>query len=95
MSRSYKHNPVATDGSPGTTKESKRFANKSVRNTDFDELPIKGKSYKKTFESYNIHDYVTRYTKEEWANNYEISHFKNKYTFEQYMKLWDKYYKRK
>ena len=56
MSRSYKHSPVVTDGHSGTTKEMKRYANKATRNTDFDELPLKGKGYKKVFCSYDIHD---------------------------------------
>jgi hypothetical protein len=93
MSRSYKQNPVLTDGSPHSTKKSKKFANKSVRNTELEELPLKGNGYKKIFESYNIHDWITRYTKQDWADNY----FKHKYeyTFKQYMKLWERYYKRK
>lgn len=62
MSRSYKKHPFYTDGSPGTTKESKKFANKKVRNTK--NLP-NGGAYKKTFESYNIHDYANRWTWEE------------------------------
>ena len=56
MSRSYKKHPVWTDGSPHTTKEMKRFANKAVRHAGFDEIPLKGKGYKKKFESWDIHD---------------------------------------
>jgi len=65
MSRSYKKHPVCTDGSPNTTQEMKKFANKKVRNTDFDELPLKGKGYKKVFETYDIHDWKDRMTREE------------------------------
>lgn len=71
ISRSYKHNPVYTDGHAGSTKESKRFANKKVRHTDFDELPRKGNGYKKVFESYDIHDYISYYTKQQWIDHYE------------------------
>lgn len=46
MSRSYKKNPYHTDGSPGTTQESKKFVNKKVRNTE--DLP-NGSAYKKNF----------------------------------------------
>lgn len=44
MSRSYKKNPYYTDGKAGTTKDSKRYANKRARNTE--EIPNYG-GYKK------------------------------------------------
>lgn len=62
MSRSYKKNPYYTDGSPGTTQESKKFANKKVRNTE--DIP-NGGAYKKVSESWDIHDFVDRWTWEE------------------------------
>lgn len=71
MSRSYKKSPVFTDGSAGSTKRSKRFANKKVRHTDFDDLPRKGNGYKKVFESYDIHDYITYESKQQWIERYE------------------------
>lgn len=99
MSRSYKHSPVYTDGSPGTTKETKKFANKKVRNTDFDELPRKGKAYKKIFCSYDIHDWITRCTKQEWIDMYERGgrwyNPSDKYTLEEWIQEWEKSYKRK
>ena len=55
MSRSYKKNPVCTDGSPHTTKESKKFANKKVRRHE--DIP-NGSAYKKVSDSYDIHDYI-------------------------------------
>lgn len=97
MSRSYKKSPVYTDGNAGTTKEMKRLANKVVRNTDFDKLPMKGKGYKKCFQSWNIHDWRDRYTKQEWANYYnkQINHWWFTDTYEEHMKQWDKMYRRK
>jgi len=98
MSRSYKHNPYCTDGHPGTTKESKRFANKKVRNTDLEELPPKGKSYKKISESYDIHDWINRWTKEEAIKNWEEAKERRYWaekSFEEYMNYWEKCCKRK
>ena len=73
MSRSYKKSPVYTDGSAGSTKKSKRIANHVIRRTDFEELPLKGGAYRKHFCSYNIHDFITRWTWEEviawWEQN--------------------------
>ena len=62
MSRSYKKYPFLTDGSPRTTKEMKRYANSKVRNT---KGIYNGKSYKKLFCSYDIHDYISRESKQE------------------------------
>ena len=105
MSRSYKKSPVFTDGSAGSTKESKRFANKKVRHTDFDYLPKKGRSYKKCYESWDIHDFVSYYTKEEcikdWeGENKQIENCASDYRFfaetkEETIKNWEKSHKRK
>ena len=100
MSRSYKKHPFCTDGSPHTTQESKKFANKKVRNTNFEDLPVKGKGYKKVYESYDIHDWKDRMTKEEWIKAY----YKHRewygapcdhYTLEEWIKEWDKDFRRK
>lgn len=69
MSRSYKKNPVYTDGRNGQ-KKAKRIAAKKVRNFDIEALPSKGNQYKKVSESYNIHDYVSRWTWEEAVDWY-------------------------
>ena len=100
MSRSYKHSPIVTDGHPGTTKEMKRYANKATRNTDFDELPLKGKGYKKVFCSYDIHDQIDRMTREEQAIEYYNTSRQHgapaeRYTFEEWMEEWEKDFKRK
>lgn len=93
MSRSWKKHPYCTDGRPGSTKESKKFANKKVRNTDLEELPSKGKGYRKVSETYDIHDWINRWTKEEaienWEKAKEGTYWKNK-TFEDYMNYWEK-----
>jgi len=57
MSRSYKKNP-GWAGKSRWAKIDKRFANKSVRNTE--EVP-NGKGYRKIYDSYNIRDYNFRY----------------------------------
>ncbi len=99
MSRSYKKHPVCTDGHPHSTQESKKFANKKVRNTDFAELPLKGKGYRKVFESYDIHDWKNRMTREEWIEAYyKGNRFRRPadyYTLEEWIKEWDKDFKRK
>lgn len=92
MSRSRKKSPIHTDGSPGTTKESKRYANKKVRNTE--DLPQHG-GYKKAFESYEIHDFVIRYpweeVKQEWESGDE--YYRDKYsTLQELRRHWEKYY---
>jgi len=93
MSRSVKKHPVCTDGRPGTTKRSKRCANKRVRNVDFEELPTKGKGYRKVFETYDIHDWINRWTKEEaikdWEKAKERRYWEGK-TFRDYINYWEK-----
>jgi len=104
MSRSYKKHPFWTDGSPKTTKEMKRFANKKVRHTDFDELPLKGKGYKKRSESYDIHDWKTRCTKQEYIERWERHKCVHSYyyrynleneTYKECINDWEKTYHRK
>ena len=65
MSRSYKKVPIAKDRRCG--KDMKKFANKKVRRTN--EL-INGGTYKKVFDQWEIHDYVSRWTKEEAIEHY-------------------------
>ena len=64
MSRSYKKVPITKDR--GCGKDMKKFANKKVRRTN--EL-INGGTYKKVFDQWEIHDYVSRWTKEEAISN--------------------------
>lgn len=96
MSRSYKKNPYCTDGSPKTTQESKKFANKKVRNTK--DLP-NGGAYKKVFESYDIHDFIDRWTWEEakalWERG-DNQYLRNLYpTLKDFYRHWLKCYRSK
>lgn len=96
MSRSTKKNPIYTDGRNGR-KISKRFANKTVR--QYKGEIAKGKSYKKLYNSYDIHDFTNRYSWEEAILDY----YNNEYGYLQtrfpslsaYYRCWRKYYKNK
>lgn len=96
MSRSYRKEPVVTDGKTKITQESKKFANKTVRNKE--DVPTKGSGYKKASESYNIHDFVTRWTWEEAKADYESEngnkYLKKRYpTLKEYYRWWVANYK--
>lgn len=95
MSRSYKKNPVVTDDT--MAKSGKKFANKKVRRTDFDELPIKGSGYKKVYEQYEIRDYKFYWTWEELLRHYhEHPEIYSEYkTEEELYAYWYKTYKAK
>lgn len=89
MSRSYKKSPVYTDGSRKTTKWVKRMANHKVRRhekriTDalaamdrryVDARPFDGKSYRKFFESWWIHDYISYWTKAQAIHEWKHPHW--------------------
>ena len=62
MSRSYKKNPVYTDR-PNGAKYWKRCANKKVRR--YKDNLDDGKMYRRIYNSWDIHDYINRWTKEE------------------------------
>lgn len=90
MSRSYHKHPVATDGSPKTTQESKKFANKKVRNTE--DIP-NGGAYKKVSESWEIHDYKSYWPWEEakkhWESSKDDAYFKKHYpTLKAFRRWW-------
>lgn len=95
MSRSYKKNPVVKENLR-YKKDMKRQANKAVRNA---EDVSSGREYKKVFESWNINDYKSRYTKDEaiqsWLNE-ETDHSKYQYlhtkykTLERWLNHWKK-----
>lgn len=112
MSRSYKKNPVLTDGHCRTTKETKQIANRCVRHHNKritsgylmresryrDILTLDGVSYKRFFCSYNIHDYISRWTKEEALKDFKRyiylqKYYKNENEF--LNKHWKKYQYRK
>ena len=70
MSRSYKKAPVYTDRKHGA-KYWKRQANRKVRHHK--EI-LNNKSYRKVYNSWEIHDYVSRWTKAEaivWYNKHK------------------------
>ena len=59
MSRSYKKTPVCKD----TDQDNKKFANKVVRH--YFDLPD-GNTYRKVYNSYNIRDWVSKPTIEDF-----------------------------
>ena len=92
MARSVKKNPICTDGRDGR-KWPKRQANKKVRR--FKEDLADGNAYKKLYETWDIHDYVSRYTWEEWLEWKKEEIESGETTIEKEKKMWAKYYKRK
>lgn len=100
MSRSYKKHPILNDSSAKNTKESKKFANKKIRNAT--EEIKSGKSYKKYSESYDIRDFSIRYTWAEAKRSYEdlgslsYEFLHRKYpTLKEFYRSWRKNYKNK
>lgn len=91
MSRSFKKHPYATDGKAGR-KLQKRWANRTVRRKE--EIP-NGGAYKKVFCSWEIHDYISRWTwkeaKEEYECGYNSSYLKGRYpTIKDFYRFWRK-----
>lgn len=87
MSRSYKKEPVYTDYSRKTTKYWKRQANHKVRREN--NIP-NGKAYRKVYNSWKIHDYVTRWTKTEaiaWYNKVTSDSWPYNWWIEKYSTL--------
>lgn len=72
MSRSYKKTPVCIDGKSG--RVGKKLANRKVRR--YKGIIPNGKSYKKLYESWEIHDFVSRVTYKEEQKKFE-SDFKS------------------
>lgn len=102
MSRSYKKSPICNDGRAGTTKEMKRIANAAVRHADWDDIPMKGKGYKKYFCSWDIHDYSFRKTLQEALLDWEYNndwlfgfYSPDDRTKEEVTNDWNKCYRRK
>jgi len=94
MSRSYKKHPICSDGKAGSTKRSKRIANSKVRNT---EGKYNRKEYKKLFCSWNIHDYISRWTWFEAKKAYEEdSAWRKRFpTIKEFHRYWYKCYRAK
>jgi len=124
MSRSYKKHPYCTDGRSPTPRQMKSIANRSVRQRNkrvvqgwfeddlryMNELTLDGKSYKKWYCSYDIHDWVSRWSKAEALSEYEHPHWRYlkhydgtgewwhawvDYNEKQFLNHWAKYYRRK
>lgn len=95
MSRSYKKRPFCTDGHRKSTQKSKKCANKVVKHYKKG-LP-NGSAYKKLFCSYDIHDYINRWSWKEARQEYLNNDFwQEEYpTLKQFYQFWKKYYKRK
>ena len=95
MSRSYKKNPIYTDR-PHGAKYWKRLANKKVRKENIHFL--KGKKYKRIYNSWEIHDYISRWTKEEALKDFKRYMYLQKYykNEDEFLnKHWKKYQYRK
>ena len=101
MSRSYKKNPVWTDRTNGA-KYWKKLANKKVRKNK--DNFSKGKKYKRIYCSYDIHDYIFRWSKHQGLNDFnnrfffnggwiKLYNYKNEKEF--LNKYWEKYCYRK
>ena len=124
MSRSYKKFPACTDaGRHGSRKDMRTLANRCVRRKmnaltaqsieDDDDAftmtsPRAKSSYKKHFESYDIHDYKficsRKNASKKWESDRKTAlngglwgswYLKNQGTFEDCLKWWEKYYYRK
>ena len=102
MSRSYRKNPIVKDNGK-SKKEMKSLANRKVRRklNDPDFNMADGKAYKKEFESWDIADFISRWTKEDAINEYESKSKKYRWfkeewpTLEDYLNYWEKTMHRK
>lgn len=94
MSRSYKHSPVVTDGRPHSTQESKKMANKKIRHTE--DLPMRQRgAYKKFYCSYDIHDYISRWTWEDAIADWEAGILRGFDSLKELRRYWEKWMYRK
>ena len=94
MSRSYKKHPINKDGGK-SKKEIRSLANRKVRRklSDPNFGIANGKAYKKEFESWDIADCISRWTKEEAIAEYEEGKFIDKERFptlESWINFWEK-----
>ena len=102
MSRSYRKNPIIKDNGK-SKKEMKSLANRKVRRklNDPDFNIADGKAYKKEFESWDIADFISRWTKEDAIKEYESKSKKYRWfkeewpTLEDYLNYWEKTMHRK
>ena len=103
MARSYKKNPICSDHSNGA-KYWKKIGNKKVRKIN--DFLSKGNKYKKIYNSWEIHDYISRWDKnqalDDYYNRVIFINGKCVKVFDEYRnendflnKYWKKYYFRK
>ena len=95
MSRSFKKKPIYKSHDGG--KEMKRIASHAVRRKK--DFSSNGADYKKVFESWNLNDYISYYSKEDaikaWYDE-ESSHSTSQWrhkkygTLEKWLKAWEK-----
>ena len=96
MSRSYKKTPI-TKGC-GYGRFGKKYANRILRRNN--EI-FKRSLYKRNFNSWDINDYVSRWTKEEAIEHYNKNKdepwFSERYSsLDDFLnKIWYRYYRRK
>lgn len=88
MSRSYKKVPVLKDNGKGS-KKAKKLANKKIRRIDIGN----GGAYKKAYPQYDIHDFVSYWSKEDALKSFHdpnsrMYHYKE--TEEQFLNWWAK-----
>lgn len=98
MSRSYKKTPITKD-SIKSSANNKRIANRVYRHNNKMELHQR-KAYRKHYETWEIHDYVSLYTREQAIKDYydrEYRYLKRLGypTLESWLNYWEKCYRRK
>ena len=104
MSRSYKKHPIYTDRARGA-KYWKRQANRRVRHY---KGTLENNHYRKLYCSWEIHDWISRWSKAEAVHSWEHPHwhyssyydewwhaFSEYRTREEMEQYWAKYYRRK
>ena len=101
MSRSYKKNPIYTDRNDGA-KYWKRQANRRVRHYKGE---LQYNKYKRIYNSWEIHDWVSRWSSDEALKSYQTDVFwwrgepEKRWNYkseEDFMnRQWAKYYRRK
>lgn len=106
MSKSYRKNPISKDGGT-SSKKKKKIMHKTVRrklNRDISDDSLANIPSKKMYETWDINDYISRYTREDAIAYYNKTEkdewqkewFYKKYpTLEDWLNEWEKNYIRK
>ena len=97
MSRSFKKTPISKDNEKSSARN-KALANRAFRRRNKSTL-YQRKTYKKCYDSWEIHDYVSLYTKEQAIEDYfrhQRRYIRIGYpTLESWLNYWEKCYRRK